>query len=32
MRVMMRMFATTYALSVTSMPTLAKGEPSGPIT
>ena len=32
MRVMIRMLATTYGLSVTSMPTLLKGEPSGPIT
>ena len=32
MRVMIRMLATTYGLSVTSTPTLLKGEPGGPIT
>jgi hypothetical protein len=32
MRVMMRMFATTYGLSVTSTPSLLKGDPSGPMT
>ncbi len=32
MRVITRMFATTYGLSVISTPTLLKGEPSGPIT
>ena len=32
MRVMIRMLATTYGLSVTSIPTLLKGEPRGPIT
>ena len=32
MRVMIRMLATTYGLSVTSMPTLLKGDPSGPMT
>jgi len=31
MRVMMRMLATTYGLSVSSTPTLLKGEPIGPI-
>ena len=32
MRVMMRMFATTYGLSVISTPTLLRREPSGPMT
>ena len=32
MRVMSRMFATTYGLSVTSTPTRLNGEPSGPMT
>ena len=32
MRVMRRMLAATYGLSVTSIPTRLKGEPSGPIT
>jgi len=32
MRVMIRMLATTYGLSVTSDATLLKGDPSGPIT
>ena len=32
MRVMIRMLATTYGLSVTSTPTRLKGDPSGPIT
>jgi hypothetical protein len=32
MRVITRMFATTYGLSVISMPTLLNGEPTGPIT
>jgi len=32
MRVMIRMLATTYGESVTSIPTLEKGEASGPIT
>ena len=32
MRVIRRMFATTYALWVISSPTLLKGDPSGPIT
>jgi len=31
MRVMMRMLAATYALSVSSTPTFISGEPSGPI-
>ncbi|HTR60174.1 MAG TPA: hypothetical protein VMH37_00655 [Candidatus Binataceae bacterium] len=31
-RVMMRMFRTTYTLSVSSTPTFENGEPSGPIT
>jgi len=31
MRVMMRMLATTYGLSVTSTPTLLNGESAGPI-
>src|SRR5262245_32544434 len=32
MRVMIRMLATTYGLSVISTPTLESGEPSGPMT
>ncbi len=32
MRVMMRMFATTYGLSVTSTPTRLNGDPGGPMT
>ena len=32
MRVMIRMFATTYGLSVISTPTFDSGEPSGPMT
>ena len=32
MRVMIRMLATTYGLSVTSIPTLLKAEPRGPMT
>ena len=32
MRVMTRMLATTYGLSVTSTPTRLKGEPGGPMT
>jgi hypothetical protein len=32
MRVISRMLATTYGLSVISTPTLLNGEPSGPIT